>query len=312
MPSFMDEWRNANAHRQFPLDDGASGESASPAGFRVPQSLMVDLRLDVPHDADPGEFAVTRIVVAGASATVYVSYMESTPFVIGSFTLVPGIFGNEVQMDGAATDDQSWRGLSGVMASGFLDEALKFPGDWTFTPGSANINPACVRNGPAGVRALVVDDEALYGSVVLRAGDNIDIARTWDAVNGRHVLTFSAASPAGSLVINNDQDLLDALVARFGEPVRTINGIPPDEDGEFKILGADCVDVSPGAGSVTISNPCATPCCDQEEYLGALYEALNDLNARYARLLQFEEALTESVNMMQNKIGTLHMGLQRN
>jgi len=309
MSSFLDEWRNNNAHRQFPLDDTVSGDSTSPTGFRIPQSLMVDLRMDVPHDADPGEFFISRILVAGASVVVSISYPGVG--VVGSFTLAPGGFGGEVQMGGSSVSDPAWRGLSGVMASGFLDEALKFPGNWVFTEETARINPACIHNGPAGVRSLIVDGQALYGAVVLKAGDNISITRSWDAVNSRHVLTIAATRDTGGLTLQNDRDILDALAARYGHPVTAINGIPADSNGLFRLEGADCVGVESGINSVTITNPCATPCCDQEEYIGALYEALNDLNARYARLIEFEDALTESVNMMQNKLGVLHMGLQR-
>lgn len=309
MGSFLAEWRNTNAHRQFPLDDSSSGKDAS-GNFIIPPALLVDLRVDAPHDSDPGEFAVTKVLVSGVNIRVEISYLLPTPFVIGTFTLSPGAFAKESSMAGESTEDPIWRGLAGTIAQGYLDEALKSPGDWDIPVENGRINPACVRIGPSGVRALVVDGVPLYGTVVLRAGANVSIDRSVDE-DGNDILNISSASPETGLVIRNDQELLDALIDRFGEPIRTINNIPPNEYGNFDIFGADCVSVDPGSGAITIKNPCGDPCCDKEEYLGALYEALNDLNARYSRLVQFEDAMTDSVNMMQNKLGVLHMGLQR-
>ena len=60
------------------------------------------------------------------------------------------------------------------------------------------------------------------------------------------------------------------------------------------------------AGGLSISNPCSKPCCDKS-YLDGAYNALAELNARYARIIDFYTEVRTNINAMQNKLAMLQL-----
>lgn len=74
--------------------------------------------------------------------------------------------------------------------------------------------------------------------------------------------------------------------------VRTINGMPPDENGNFEFIPGTCIEITLNdeENSVTISDICCTPCCGWpelkvlQEQIATLNDIANNLDMQTAQL----------------------------
>lgn len=74
--------------------------------------------------------------------------------------------------------------------------------------------------------------------------------------------------------------------------VRTINGMPPDENGNFEFIPGTCIEITlnDDENSVTISDICCTPCCGWpelkvlQEQIATLNDIANNLDMQTAQL----------------------------
>jgi hypothetical protein len=160
-----------------------------------------------------------------------------------------------------------------------------------------------------------VGDSPTTGDIVLREGDNIEI--TMSEESGKTVLTISAntTSPTGGslltqgLVLENDDDVFQAIVESFGTPITTINGISPDTSGNFSISGEDCMAMDPIEGGLSFSNTCSSdPCCEDGQ-MDQAYSVLDELNQKCARLSEFYSNVTSNIEDMKNKLLELEASL---
>lgn len=304
----LSEWLDENAHRQFPLADAASGEDQTGV-FILPRDFMVDMVLNTPDWVDASSFYVSRVLVTSGSAEITVSYDRvGAPVVAGSFINIrtDADDNQEYELVPAASELESFdefESMTGGVIIGRTDEIIKYPGEWTFTASAGELISSCVNKGVRGVRQLRVGDVFLTGKVRLVEGSGVTIETSEDSVSGESVITVSAGSSTSSgISIQNDSDIIDALVDRYGRPITTINNVPPDSNGNFAVRGVDCADVDVEEGAVVLSNPCAKPCCDPDIYFDDVYDTLNELNARCARITTFYNEVRNTLNRMQNDL----------
>ena len=69
-------------------------------------------------------------------------------------------------------------------------------------------------------------------------------------------------------------------------PITRINGIRGTNDGDFTILGSDCVGVESLINGIRITDPCSQPCCSCRE-LEVINEDLRLLNSNALTLQNF-------------------------
>jgi hypothetical protein len=80
----------------------------------------------------------------------------------------------------------------------------------------------------------------------------------------------------------------------------------PDASGNIQITGLDCTDIRATAHGITINNPCAKPCCDQNGADTAdITVALEQLNADKTALNNYYTDLATKVNSMQSRLASL-------
>ena len=140
----------------------------------------------------------------------------------------------------------------------------------------------------------------MYDDVTIAAGDGIDFQVNGNTVTVIRVPTEEETS--GGLTSVND--VLGKLYQELGSPIRLINGLAPDDNGNFVLDGGDCVDVTNRTGGVIISNPCAQPCCDDTS-VGDVRASLDLLEDAQKRLEAYYEALTININAMQSRLASL-------
>jgi hypothetical protein len=102
----------------------------------------------------------------------------------------------------------------------------------------------------------------------------------------------------------NSPDLCEQL-PELGPPIRTINGIPPDSSGNFFLESSDCIDLEPGAHSITVKDTCAASCCGCDE-LAALVAAQQAVEAQLATLTaQISAVQSNQTAMIVNLVANL-------
>jgi len=315
MYTTLNEWLDENTHRQFPLTDNASGVSTL-SDYQLPQNLIVDILLNVPGIADNNMFYVSKVVVNSYTIDITISYdMGNVIFAVGSFTGIgkSNAVNREYSFTGKQFSDETLKpfgDITGTIIIGNTEQTFEDPGEWPFDRTSTNIISTCISTGVTGVRRLIVNDTAMHGSITLKEGNNVTFDYTQE--EGEHIITINATDhiETGSS-LNSDSDVMDALIARFGAPVTSINNISPDVNGNFKLNGIDCTNVKGTNNGLTIDNPCANPCCDKEIHLSDVYNSINALNARYSLLLDHFLSVSQGINGLQNHLGILQLNVEQ-
>jgi len=126
----------------------------------------------------------------------------------------------------------------------------------------------------------------IYGDVILQAGNNVRI--TQEVGDSVTVLRFDAIDGEGL----SQECVCGGETAQ--SPIYTINGIPPTEDGDFSILGSDCLSVISIANGVQLVDKCSAPCCGCEE-LEILTDALEIFGRQLTTLDTFLRSLESRV-----------------
>jgi hypothetical protein len=313
MPTTYSEFLNENSHRNYPLRDEVSALDVS-GTFVIPSSLIVDMKLCAPVDSiASGTFFISSLVIRRYTIDIGVSYKPDadSAFAVGGFYNIDTTAGTNVtytlvSLPQDQIDNQLFVDMTGSVVIGSCEDAITKAGAWEFDETTAALNASAISEGLTQVRSIQVGDQRFYGNIILKEGDNVVLTPVYDAVTDTTTITVSAeiSGSASDINITSDADIITALVALYGRPITTINNTEPGEDGNFTLVGADCTNITAGSASVTLNNPCSDPCCDGT-YLDAAYDALNQLNVRYARVVDFYDAATRNMDLIQQKLGLL-------
>lgn len=316
MTTVLKEFNDNNLHRAFPLVDEAGAVDVT-GSFTLPTALITDIYLCAPNTiADICRFYISNVLIRGFFIDITISYDDpAVPIPIGVFknisTTAPlhttySFTPSQIQ---AGDEFTPLYFMTGQITIGEPAESLRMLGSWNFYPSddrhSTVISPSRVARGLINVQYISINDRLFTGNVKLREGSNIDMVVDTQVVNGETetTITISASLNAGApLQLNNDQDVLDALVDNYGFPLLTINGLLPDSDRNFNVFGADCTSVEATDNGLFIGNPCASPCCDEDTNLANITASINNLNLQYAHLKSFFDGLTGTMNNLQNKL----------
>ena len=297
----LNEWCDENAHRQFPLADSASGKDQA-GTYSIPQVFMVDMLLAVPIAYTTTKFYIKSLVVRRLYIDIEIGYDNGSALTVGWVRNIPHTTArNSVYTINPVVQDTELdlEMLSGAVVIGDASTIVENPGVFSFDPVDTYIHAGVVTVGLACVQSLQVGAAVLTGNFVIQEGDNIKLEV--DALTNTIVVSAVLTDEDSGTVIGSDDDLIDALTAKYGAPITTINGQRPDGEGDYRVVGADCTTVSRGNSTITIKNPCAEPCCDKS-LLADVYGVLSQLNVRYAVLESYYQNMGLTVNQIQARI----------
>jgi hypothetical protein len=162
-----------------------------------------------------------------------------------------------------------------------------------FTLDTARLEADVIRPHIRGVMSIQVQNgtelsKPLTGRIRIVAGTNTRIR---------------VESPSGSnpkIIIDGleGEGFTDSCVCSDeAEPIRTINGIPPDSNGNFQFLGNQCLDIVEGDHILEFQDSCSQPCCGCKE-LEAVTQALEAFGDRATTLENFLVSLEARVTQM--------------
>lgn len=321
------EWINGNMHRNYPLVDSAVPKAQS--GEYLPASFLVDLQLIVPYveGLDASRFFVSSVVRHPASFQVTIGYMinpntgtgfdcamsamipldtqfrgTSEPFITDLAAITSGnpAITRSSYTSGIPDEYAPLKQLRGKLYIGSCVDILGI-GELSFTYAATALLARCIYiETPAESISSVrfIDD---YGTdrtftddITIRAdaGVIVDVEGT--------TITFKL-DPAYL-----DTEVKQVLAEAYGAAIKSINGATPDETGDFRITGQDCTLLSTQTNSISISNPCAKPCCDNGGTDTAeIQTALEGLEQAKTVLNNYYTDLATKVNSMQSRLASL-------
>lgn len=284
-----------NANRRFPLVVDATAVSINSV-FTIPNSLLVDMSIDLPwdRDVDPTDFYISAVYNLPEKIQVDISYSQ-TNSVIGSFSIRRDGFQEYTPVRLVPTS--SWSDAVGNATFGQLPSDNNTPvGSFLFDITATRIELQCIRpsasSGLAGIQVVngSLTSPIATGVVRLRTLRNMR-ARVEQVSPGIYDLWLDAISGIG---LEQQCDCETPL----SPPIRSIQGIPPDNLGNFELLGSKCLDFAYTTGGLSISNPCSEPCCTCEE-AEALTDALEPFGSQMESIQGQLNRLEEAVNQMQ-------------
>lgn len=298
---FNQEWQNQNSLRNYPLADDASGVDTT-LSFTLPSSFLLELSLPVHAGLNvvPQNFFLRAVSVFAGGYSISIAYNDgtSTPPIVATATIAKTthVEGNVYSLPGINDFADS---VGKIVVGALLEIDQQPAGQFFFDYESGKLDPDCIRPQIRGVSSLVVVSgtdvsQPIYGDIYLTAGDNMQI--TLISVGDVSEIRLDAIEGAG-LTTNCDCTGTTPLPPA----IRTIDGIPPDEHGNFNLLGGTCFDVGELAHGLKFTDTCSQPCCGCAE-LSAITAEIQHFRDEALTLENFVHALKSQIDNMESTI----------
>lgn len=286
---------NLNSQRRFPLADTADGIDAT-GSFKLPQDFLValDLPVQAGMDVDPARFFIRNIGVYPTGYSVIVAYQPSdlsSPINVAT-ALIPKQA--HVQYAEYALGGMTpFADTNGKLTVDKLTAIDDQPGGyWTFAFENGRLDPMAIRPYIRGVSGLVVVNNGqrsrvLRGIIEIEAGTNTQLVP----------IIASGENPKIRINFIQGEGTVESCVcegeARPTQPITSLNGIRPTADGDYTLVGGECIQITPIANGLRIENTCAKPCCSCPE-LEDVTRDLERLNTEVAGVNTFKDQLAAS------------------
>jgi hypothetical protein len=265
-----------NALRRYPLREGCSALS-SDGQFRLPDTLIVDFSLAASSDASR-RFYVSKVFNKLTAVILEISDNIGEPVGVVEIDATSHVQDSDYYI----TPTNSYIGAGGRITIGTLTDLAQQPaGSFEFSQSATEFETRTIIPSLQGVdRIEFIDSKngssSLTGNVKITARNNVNFSYSGVLEYNRVFLDVG-----DGLGLNKPCDSTN--------PIRTINGISPDDSGNISFLGVSCVKVSSQDLAVLdIEDTCCTPCSgcnDLEELtlrLTTLEARLLDLKTNYS------------------------------
>lgn len=305
------EWCDQNLHNRYPIAE--SCDCIAVSGVVLPSSFLVDAQIVAPSTSadDRGKFFISSVVCTGNSFVVEISYLygaDNARLCLRSEP-IPEYPEGDVDIDSRTKQllpVESDSGMYGFLVVGTCAD-MHGIGLLQFLYQHARINSQRVLiTSPVLSSVTFVDGDRSHvfnSDFTIQAGDGIGFE--FPAADASKVIVKRVKTAQEAAYDNNSiEDAINNAVFRAGNPIRRINNVSPDSNGDIKLLPGDCVDIKKGASSLMLSNPCSRPCCGDTS-IGDVREALNNMNQARERLEKYYEALTRNISDMQARLSSM-------
>ncbi len=289
---------NLNSQRRFPLADTADGIDTSGA-FKLPKSFLVAMDLPVSSgmDVEPARFFLRHVGVFATGFSIIVAYQPSDGEPVNVATaLIPRQAHTQYQ-EYALGGIAPFLDTNGKVTVDRFDEMDEQPGGyWTFEFEQGRLDPMAVRPYLRTVSGLVVVNNGqrskiLRGIVEIEAGTNTQLVPVIATGQNKRVrINFIQGEGTVEQCICEGE-------AQPTTPITRMNGVRPTTDGNYTIVGGECVSVTPITNGIRIENTCSQPCCSCPE-LEQITRDLERLNQEAASVDNFKDDLGAGVSAM--------------
>jgi hypothetical protein len=305
------EWLNHNGQRAYPIT-ADSTQSSADGGLSIPRDFIVSMYLPVHwgHNIDTTKFHISQISNYPTGFSITIGYQSSVISGDGTVTTSTVNVASTLVSKATHTENMSYN-LSGmgdfvdskghIVIGDLANLEKENAGNFSFDLVGARLEPDVVRPSIRGVMSLQAQNgsqlsEELYGHVRLKAGNNFRITPIVEK-DQDPILVLSAIEGKN---LNEDCDCFD----QDPPSIKTINGIPPDQSGNFTFLGNDCLTIEGRTNGLEFKDICSEPCCGCTE-LEVITKALEDFGAKATTLENFLVSLeARSTQMDQVVLGS--------
>lgn len=270
------DFLNLNALRNFPIKEGLSRTDVDGV-FIIPNNFLVDAQLGVTYNP-ARSFYISSIANLDDEITVIISDDEDTQ--VGSFVIDTQTHTRYNTYELIPSVD--YVGGTGVITVGALEGmSSSATGTFTFTADTATLE-------------MRVSIPALRGinRMIFINADGSEFALTGDVeIEARTNLRFKAGI-GNRVILDAGEDLgLNTVCDELQACIKTINGIPPDEDGNFTLDFSDCATLTPIPANtgLMLEDTCCQPCV-----------GCNDIAELTQRVMVAENALIQLRNYYTN------------
>ena len=291
-------WLNENSVRAYPLSEEATRRDSSDS-YTLPDDFIVDMVLPINAalNYDPSSFYLSKVTVFGVGVTIEFSYWNiSGAAFVGRITIDLDTFERNKTYFLEGQDD--FEGVSGKVVIGTLDTLLQQAGAFSFDLAGGRIESSVIVPDIRGITGMRIvssgtPGELLQGDIAFEPGNNMRIAVS--DFGGVTVLTFSAIDGEGFTA-----DCVCEGQQALGDPIRTLNGVPPDSLGNINLLGDDCLEVTPlsDEAAVQLTDKCSKPCCGCPE-LQVLVDDQNRMRDQVQTMENLYAELNANISVMQ-------------
>jgi hypothetical protein len=270
------DFLNLNSIRNYPIRDSYSRVSTDGL-FTIPNDFIVDMSVSAPNN-DHLDLYISRIVNTSTNINVEISVDHLG--VVGNFYIDVASTDAEDDITLIPNNDLFPQAL-GVLTVGTLDTITALAaGEFTFDASATALLMRVFTPATVGVNYLAFTDSkgnqvTLTGHVGINAESNLQFR---DGGNGHSVIIDAGEN----LGLNKNCD-------DSNSPIKTINGVRPDDDGNFTLIPGDCVSIVDADFGVVINDTCGKPC------LGC-----NEIGTLTDRLVTVESDLLKMTNYLNN------------
>lgn len=261
------DFLNLNSLRNYPIKEGVSRMDTLGV-FTIPNDFIVDLQLAASNDPTK-VFYISKL--SNLEDVVAIELSDGSNVLVGTFLIVVATHTKYKQYE--ITPTEEYEGANGVVTINSLTSLQSGPsGVYYFTQATAVLEMRTTVPALKGLTRLLFinasgETFALTGDVEIEARTNL---RFKNGTGNRVILD------AGEGIGLNNQ------CAELAGCIRTINGIPPDEEGNFTFDFSDCAQLTPIPANtgLLLEDTCCKPCVgcnDIEELTERLMQAENSL-----------------------------------
>jgi len=276
------EWLNENSLRAFPFKENSSRSDGTVV---IPNDFIVDMAFVVPV-ATTNTFYLKSLMVSAAQITGVIANQSENNVGTFSIPVDSHIQNTGYAIIGAGTySDARGRIVIGNL-KGITSELPE--GIYTYTIDATPFELSAIRPDLRRVRGIKVKkadgsiSEVIAGIVQLTAGSNVVLENPSPGV-----IKINALGNDG--FIEECGDCLNRFVPP--DPIRTINGVPGDENGNVNLISTEqCLEVVPdgSTNSVKLLDKCSQPCCGctELEFVTTTLSTLKDSLTKLENLAQ--------------------------
>ena len=255
------EFLNHNSQRSYPLTADAT-KSDITGTFEIPDDFLVgmDIPVSPAMDMETGRFFVRQLGLFASGVQLIVAYDSGSDVVDVAIALIPLTDSsvNQVHVLGGV---EPFSDTNGKVVIGRTDTIRTQPsGLFVFDIDGARLEPQVVRPMIRGVSSIRVStatgtvSERLYGDIELVAGTNVQFSTV--VTPGETKIVISALDGEGTI----EQCVCEGDAADI-PCIKTINRIPPAPDGNFSMIGDDCLSFFGEEAGIRLTDSCCAPCC---------------------------------------------------
>jgi hypothetical protein len=294
------EWLNHNSQRAYPLSDDATKQDTT-TEFTLPDSFLLALYFPVHAGlaVQPEKFFLRSVSVFSTGYNIALGYDDGTnnPPIVASVNIAKSthVENTSYALPGSGDYDDS---VGKVIIGTLLDIDDAGAGQYFFNYADGKLDPDTIRPIIRGVSSITLvqgadESERIYGDIELVAGSNIRL--TPIVVGQNQQIRIDAIRGEGlneDCICDGDEDAI---------PITTINGIPPTPQGNFTLLGSNCLEITAISNGLQLDDTCSEPCCGCKE-LEAITRDLDRFGDAALTLKNFINRLEAEVTQMSSVV----------